>query len=136
RNPFYISTETRPWLTNGDGQKRRAGVSAFGFGGTNFHAVLEEYVPPVETELASNDTPWPAELFVWKARSLEQLVKQVSQTESAVNALVTQDSSMAPGSLQEKKRLLELASRLQLKTSADSDATAILAIVAASLADL
>jgi acyl transferase domain-containing protein len=24
---------------------RRAGVSAYGFGGTNFHLVLEEYVP-------------------------------------------------------------------------------------------
>ena len=24
---------------------RRAGLSAFGFGGTNFHAVLEEYIP-------------------------------------------------------------------------------------------
>ena len=24
---------------------RRAGVSAFGFGGTNFHTVLEEYIP-------------------------------------------------------------------------------------------
>ena len=27
------------------GQVRTAGVSAFGFGGTNFHVVLEEYVP-------------------------------------------------------------------------------------------
>ena len=41
-SPFYLNTETRPWL-GANHQPRRAGVSAFGFGGSNFHAVLEEY---------------------------------------------------------------------------------------------
>ncbi|MFQ5511957.1 MAG: SDR family NAD(P)-dependent oxidoreductase [Candidatus Krumholzibacteriia bacterium] len=42
KSPFTVSTRLRPWDKKG---VRRAGVSAFGFGGTNFHAVLEEYVP-------------------------------------------------------------------------------------------
>ncbi|MBX3394129.1 MAG: SDR family NAD(P)-dependent oxidoreductase [Phycisphaerae bacterium] len=41
-SPFYVSTELRPWLSP-SGRTRRAGVSAFGFGGSNFHAVLEEH---------------------------------------------------------------------------------------------
>jgi polyketide-type polyunsaturated fatty acid synthase PfaA len=38
---FYVNAETRPWFE----QKypRRAGVSAFGFGGVNLHFALEEY---------------------------------------------------------------------------------------------
>jgi len=40
--PFYLATEKRPWLPHGEAP-RRAGVSAFGFGGSNFHLVLEEY---------------------------------------------------------------------------------------------
>ena len=43
-SPLYVNGELKPWTTKGD-TPRRAGVSAFGFGGTNFHAVLEEYVP-------------------------------------------------------------------------------------------
>ena len=44
RSPFRVNTELREWERPEAGV-RRAGVSAFGFGGTNFHAVLEEYVP-------------------------------------------------------------------------------------------
>lgn len=40
--PFYINSEARPWIKK-KGRPRRAAVSAFGFGGSNFHAVLEEY---------------------------------------------------------------------------------------------
>ncbi len=40
--PFYVNTESRPWLPR-DRHPRRAGVSAFGFGGSNFHCVLEEH---------------------------------------------------------------------------------------------
>ncbi|MEK6258949.1 MAG: SDR family NAD(P)-dependent oxidoreductase, partial [Planctomycetota bacterium] len=40
-SPFYVNTEARPWLKP-HGHPRRAAVSAFGFGGSNFHCVLEE----------------------------------------------------------------------------------------------
>ena len=43
-SPLYVNGKLRPWPAPPDGV-RRAGVSAFGFGGTNFHAVLEEYIP-------------------------------------------------------------------------------------------
>jgi malonyl CoA-acyl carrier protein transacylase len=42
--PVYVPTECRPWETS-DGKPRTAGVSSFGFGGANFHAVLSEYRP-------------------------------------------------------------------------------------------
>jgi polyketide-type polyunsaturated fatty acid synthase PfaA len=43
-SPFYVNTETRPWIPRGD-HPRRAGISALGFGGSNFHCLLEEYQP-------------------------------------------------------------------------------------------
>jgi len=44
KSPFYLNTETRPWIADKK-HPRRSGVSSFGFGGSNFHVVLEEYEP-------------------------------------------------------------------------------------------
>jgi acyl transferase domain-containing protein len=43
-SPFYVNTRLQQWDVDKD-KARRAAVSAFGFGGTNFHMVLEEYIP-------------------------------------------------------------------------------------------
>jgi acyl transferase domain-containing protein/NAD(P)-dependent dehydrogenase (short-subunit alcohol dehydrogenase family)/acyl carrier protein len=44
RGPFYANIEKRPWMPAGE-HPRRAAVSSFGFGGSNFHCVLEEAQP-------------------------------------------------------------------------------------------
>ncbi|MBI5569934.1 MAG: SDR family NAD(P)-dependent oxidoreductase [Desulfomonile tiedjei] len=43
-SPLFLVTEPRPWETSAL-TPRRAGVSAFGFGGTNFHVLFQEHVP-------------------------------------------------------------------------------------------
>jgi len=48
-SPFYINTLARPWVRPSD-HPRRAAVSSFGFGGSNFHLALEEYDGPLKAE--------------------------------------------------------------------------------------
>jgi acyl transferase domain-containing protein len=58
--PFYLSTEARPWISGAD-HPRRASLSAFGFGGTNAHLTVEEYVGP---KRAARRLALPAQLFL------------------------------------------------------------------------
>ncbi|MCH8108781.1 MAG: SDR family NAD(P)-dependent oxidoreductase, partial [Chloroflexi bacterium] len=82
-SPFYVNTEARPWVSE---HLRHAGVSAFGFGGINFHIVLEEYAdgyPASQAKAALQE--WPAELFVWRASSRQRLAEKLAQVEDALS---------------------------------------------------
>ncbi len=44
--PFYVNTEVSNWERK-NGSHRKAGISSFGFGGANYHVIMEEYDPEV-----------------------------------------------------------------------------------------
>ncbi|WP_247195703.1 type I polyketide synthase [Streptomyces sp. GESEQ-35] len=77
-SPFVFHARARPWAA--PAEERLAGLSAFGFGGTNFHAVLEAYGDAVPS--AQGLDAWPAELFVFRGkdaatarRAIEEVLK-------------------------------------------------------------
>src|SRR5258706_196474 len=72
RSPFYLNTSKRPWLPAAD-HPRRAGVSALGFGGTNFHCVLEEH----GAEKPGADWEGSVELLAFSSDGLDDLMAQL-----------------------------------------------------------
>jgi amino acid adenylation domain-containing protein len=64
--PLYVNTRLRPWPRGS--RPRRAGISSFGFGGTNAHVILEE--PP---ELPVSATTRSHHLLIVSARTAAAL---------------------------------------------------------------
>ncbi|MFC7548709.1 type I polyketide synthase [Plantactinospora sp. GCM10030261] len=85
-SPFAFDSAARPWLT--PPARRAAGVSAFGFGGTNFHAVVRAHPSTADPEQAW--VRWPAELFLLRAADEES-------TAETARALATLAADTPPG---------------------------------------
>jgi acyl transferase domain-containing protein len=80
--PYYINTRTRPWILDPNRPQRRAAVSAMGFGGTNFHVVLEEYTSDRTGLRMLHRTPMA---YLWHAPDNQSLLELLRAGEPAVD---------------------------------------------------
>ncbi|WP_051361928.1 type I polyketide synthase [Solimonas soli] len=80
-SPFQLNRKPLPWLPAGG--VTRGAVSAFGFGGTNFHTVLSAY-PAHRSALGARQ--WPAELFAARGASLHDALALLRRVAAFVDA--------------------------------------------------
>ena len=72
QSSFYLASKKRPWVGTSS-HPRRAAISAFGFGGSNFHCVLEEYNP----EKLAPDWDGKVQILALSAPSREELIQKL-----------------------------------------------------------
>ena len=132
-SPFRFIDAARPWV----GRDRIAGVSAFGFGGTNFHTVISSY--------DGDDAPqhgleqWPAELFLLRGRT------QADALAAAADLAATAASIVASDPHSQRHRLRDVAAtvcrsgagpvRIGLVADSFADLVAKLDVAAAGATD-
>ncbi|MFZ5988671.1 MAG: SDR family NAD(P)-dependent oxidoreductase [Bacillota bacterium] len=85
-SPFYILTDEKPWQENSS-YPRRANVSAYGFGGADYHITLEEFRPEflkktyslsktaqaVKTSLSNEEADSLPEVVFFSGDSIEEI---------------------------------------------------------------
>ena len=81
-SPFYLNTETRPWIHGNAETPRRGGVNAFGFGGINAHALLEEAHAPSDSLM-----PWDSEVLILTGRTRDELLGRARELEARTEAM-------------------------------------------------
>lgn len=115
-SPFYLNTVARPWIRSAD-HPRRASVSSFGFGGSNFHVAVEEYTG--NERRAPKQRVLSAELILLSATTRHALAARCAEL---LSAAMEEDTFSAA------------ARRTQL--AFDSSCAERLMIVATSIKDL
>ncbi|RAL20437.1 hypothetical protein DL240_16670 [Lujinxingia litoralis] len=121
---FYLNTQARPWVRSSD-HPRRAGLSSFGFGGSNFHVALEEYTGPAARPARLRTLP--TELFVYGASDLKALQTRLHDLQSGLTSL--------PDDAGDAREVLAFEAH-QSQTMFDPGSDIRLAFVAASLTEL
>jgi acyl transferase domain-containing protein len=119
-SPFVFLPRSLPWASpapSAPDRRRLAGVSSFGFGGTNFHAILEA---PADEVAPSGRPCWPAELFLFRSSD-------------ALPALQARLATELAGPRQaDRWRLRDVAAAV----CAEGSGPVVAAVVASSLDDL
>lgn len=118
--PVFLLREPRPWFEHPD-QPRRAAVSAFGFGGTNTHAILGEYAG--NAAIAPGADEMPCELVVIRAESAAELGRRMR---------ALREQLQSPGSL----RLRDVAWSCAAQSPPSRKSGHAAAIVCADFAEL
>ena len=96
KSPFYVNAKTRPWFKNG--VPRRAGLSAFGFGGVNVHFAMEEY----EKDTSFTDRiHQPFQSIYIKATNATDLLEHIKNT---LVSLKSKDANTAFYNLKETSK--------------------------------
>jgi acyl transferase domain-containing protein/NAD(P)H-dependent flavin oxidoreductase YrpB (nitropropane dioxygenase family) len=108
-SPFTFSTEARP----APGLRGLAGVSAFGFGGTNFHAVLAPGPIPPDRRHGLRD--WPSELVLVRG-------SDVDGARQALRTLLDERPAAGPRELAEVASWADAGQPIRLAVVADSRA--------------
>ena len=111
--PFFVNSKLREWPRGED--PRRAGVSAFGVGGTNVHVVLEE--PPA---LTAQDASTASELLVVSARTETALAGARSNLAQFIRNNPQVPLSDIAHSLQRGRRAFEQRSYVVAHTGEDA----------------
>jgi phthiocerol/phenolphthiocerol synthesis type-I polyketide synthase E len=99
-SPFFVNTRLREWPVNG--QPRRAGVSAFGMGGTNAHVIVEEAPEPAP---AGPSRPW--QLLLLSARTETALATVTANLAAHLEAHLETDLADAAWTLQVGRKVHE-----------------------------
>jgi acyl transferase domain-containing protein len=118
-SPFVFLDGARPWLDT----RRVAAVSGFGFGGTNFHAVIENH-RPADAHVGRHH--WPAELVALRATTDAELATRLAELDDRLA------EGLAGATAADHWRLRDIAAGV----SAGGDGPVRIAIVAHDVADL
>ena len=130
QSPFYLNTECRPWIRASD-HPRRASVSAFGFGGSNFHVTLEEYVPAQANaaQCAERLATQSADLVLLAAESAAELSLRVRELVANTASL----ANIASDSRQTWDALAHKSCRLAIVASSKQELTQRLEVARARI---
>jgi len=116
KSRFYLNTSSRPWLSVPD-HPRRAGVSAFGFGGSNFHIVLEEY------RGAKQHVSWDGsiDIIAVSANSENELIRELKSVQPAVGQSLSEGEFSAAAAASRQKFSSQHPFRLLTVCDRDAD---------------